>query len=338
MRNLKFALRTVFAGITLSAVVAAAPAVADADLGVTFATATAITYGGTKAYKATITNNGPSHASGIVVDATIPAGLDLVSVAGCTPTVAAQALGEAFPCTVDGILVDTFSADVTITLRLALPDPLPTTCGVTATYGDLSVTVTSDTVDPDATNNTASITPVDVPLVFADLEAGFTGPATAAEGQSVDYTVTVTNHGPCPSVGVRVFSDAIYSVTFVSTTAACATTDADPDTEAVGCLIGDLAVGQTVTFTKTYTINAMPTDLLSTPNLNGISLGRGTGASGTRSALTTRDLDLSNNSAGTTTISTQSATGCSSSGGGGPLGLLVVAAGLVMAFRRRRSA
>ncbi len=356
MRNLKLALRTVFAGLMLSAGAAAAPAVAlDADLGVTFATATAVKYGGTKAFVATITNNGPNHATGITVNSTIPTtwaakGLKVTSVDGCTPTTTAAAAGNFFPCTVPDI-TDTFTADVTINTELALPDPLPTTCGVTTTYDPLTVTVSSTSVDAVTANNAATITPVDVPLVFADISVDFTGPATAAVGQNVVYNVTVTNHGPCTSQDVWVLSDAYGSSPFVSATWTCLNTPPDgKDVEGDGCQLGDIAAAASVTFTKTYSIPSMASDAVSLYHPNGVTLARKIPNTAVTvpplpartmklaSALLTRDLDLGNNSSGMRTEVTQSATGCSSAGAGGPTALLMVGAALLMAFRRRRTA
>jgi MYXO-CTERM domain-containing protein len=340
MRNLKLALRTVFAGIMLSAGVAgAAPADFTADVGLTLAfvaksttetTTSTIAYGGTRQVKATLSvPAGAFVAQGITVDAVIPTGLKVTAVTNCTATAAAVTAGTKFPCTVAN-LQDGGSVVLTITLSQAMPSPLPTVCNQTATYTPFTVSVTTTSVDPVTTNNSASVTPTGVPLVFADLDAvTFTGPATAAAGATVVYDVTVTNHGPCAAPDVWAYSNA-YGLTYVSTTATCANAGAGVDLEADGCELGAMASGASLSYTKTYVIPAMPKDLLSKYMDNSISLVDET---------PTKDLDTSNNdSASVRTVTTQSATGCSSAGAGGPAALLMLGAALFMAFRRRRTA
>jgi MYXO-CTERM domain-containing protein len=346
MRTLKFALRAVTAGLLLtSGVAAAAPADFVTDLGVTLAfvaksatetTTNTIAYGGTRQVKATLTVPAGTAATGITVDATIPTGLKVTAVTNCTPTAAAVTAKAKFPCTVANLL-DGASAALTITLSQALPSPLPTVCNQTATYTAFSVTVTTSSTDPVAANNTAAVTPVGVPLVFADVGVDFTGPATAAEGANVTYDVTVTNHGPCTSANVWAYSDAYGSAPFVSATWACANTGADFEVD--GCQLGDIAAGASVAFTKTYNIPTMASDAISLYHPNGVSLGGPTGA------LVTKDYDhnvdandnaLYPNSSDMNTVVTQSV-GCSSAGAGGPTGLLALGAVLALVRRRRRA-
>jgi uncharacterized protein (TIGR03382 family) len=375
MRNLNIALRTVFAGIMLSAGVAgAAPADFVADVGLTLAfvpksatevTTDTIAFGGTRKVKATIAvPAGAVLAQGITVNftsvpvnTTIPAGnnallagLVVTAVTNCTPTAAAENDGMLYPCTVAD-LKDGGSVDVVVTLSEPALEVLPTVCNQTATYpAPFTVAVTTTSTDPVPANNTASLSLVGVPLVFADLEAKFTGPTTAAEGATVVYDVTVTNLGPCLSQDVWVLSDAYGSSPYVSTTATCLNNPPDGLTvEDDGCQLGDIAVGTPVTFTKTYTIPNMATDAINLYHPNGVTLSRKVlntavttpplpARTMKTAALATKDYDLDNNSAGLRTVVIQPASGCSSSGTGGSATLLMLGAALIMAFRRRRTA
>lgn len=372
MRNLNIALRTAFAGIMLSAGVAgAAPADFVADVGVTLAfvpksatevTTNTLAYGGTRKVNATLSvPAGNVLAQGITVnltsvptDTTPPAGNnallagpDVTSITNCTPTAAAVTAKKPYPCTVAN-LMDGASVVLAITLSQAMPEVLPTTCNHSATYtAPLTVSVTTTSTDPNLANNTASVTPVGVPLVFADIAVDFTGPATAAPGQNAVYNVTVTNNGPCLSQDVWALSDAYGSAPFVSATWACLNNPPDgEDFESDGCQLGNVVVGEPVTFTKTYAIPALTGDQLALYHPNGVTLGRkvpntATGApprATKLAALATTDLDLSNNSSDMQTNVTRSYPGCSSSGSGGSASLLMLGAALVMAFRRRRTA
>jgi len=185
------------------------------------------------------------------------------------------------------------------------------------------VTATTTSTDPAAANNTAAVTPVGVPLVFADVSVDFTGPETSAASSDVTYSVTVTNSGPCLATDVWAYSDAYGSAPFVSATWAC--TNAGDDFEVDGCALGDIAVGTPVTFTKTYNIPAMASDAISLYHPNGVTV---------ESATTEYDTD--NNSAGFSTVVSQSV-GCSSAGAGGPTGLLALGAVLALVRRRRRA-
>lgn len=300
-----------------------------------------IAYGGTRDVLATITVPAGTAALGMTVSAVIPAGLKVASVADCTPTGT-----TAFPCTVADV-VDGGTRKVTVTLSQAMPSPLPTTCGETATYTDFSMTVTTESTDPDTANNTAAVTPVGVPLVFADLAVTFTGPEVAGENQDVEYTVTVTNNGPCVSEDVWVLSKAYGSAPFVSATWTCLNTPEEGATfEDVGCQLGNIDVGaaNAKTFKKTYHIPSMPSDANSLYHPNGVALGRRVADPAPDAApnavvsasLKTKDLKTSNNTSTLDTWVHQKGSGCSTSGAGGPTGLLALGA-LGLLFRRRRS-
>ena len=284
---------------------------------------------GTRRVRASLTTPAGTVANGVELDAVIPADLDVTAVSGCTPTAAAVAADSFFPCEV-GTITDGAVANVDITLEQSLPDPLPATCDVTPVYDPVAVTVTTTSTDPVAANNAATITPVGVLWSFADLEVTFTGAAHSADGVDQTYAVTVTNHGPCVSSDVWLYSDAYGSAPFVSATWDAICQNAGDDFEADGCQLGDLAVGQVVEFDKVYHIPSMPSAANSLYHPLGVSLG------GPVSALVTPDFSTGDNSAGLNTWVSQKGSGCSTAGAGGPTGLLALGA-LGLLFRRRRS-
>ena len=65
-----------------------------------------------------------------------------------------------------------------------------------------TVSVFSDTFDPDMDNNTDSIlTPADA---LADMQIVKTGPDSAAAGETVRYTLTITNNGPSRAMNINI--------------------------------------------------------------------------------------------------------------------------------------
>ncbi|MFZ6027449.1 MAG: S8 family serine peptidase [Chloroflexota bacterium] len=79
-----------------------------------------------------------------------------------------------------------------------------------------------------------------------DLGIVKTGPETAALGEIITYTLTVSNAGPDGATGVTVTDTLPISVTFLSASPLCA-----EDGGVVSCAIGDLAADETVVLTVT---------------------------------------------------------------------------------------
>jgi uncharacterized repeat protein (TIGR01451 family) len=181
-------------------------------------------------YTITITNNGPSDAVAVTVNDPTPAGTTFVSNSGACTT--------PFPCA-----LGTLTPGQTKTITTTFTTPANFTGSSIAN----SATVTTATTDPNAGNNTATVTtPFGAPT--ADLSILKTGPASAAPGAAITYTLTILNNGPTTATGVSVADPTPAGLSFVSNTGSC--------TGAFPCNLGTLANGQSATITATYTVTA----------------------------------------------------------------------------------
>ncbi len=136
-------------------------------------------------YTLSVTNNGPTNATGVIATDTLPAGLSYVSAVssqgGCS-----QAAGVV-TCNI-GALAAGAGAVVTITVN------------ATAT-GQVfnNASATANEIENDPSNNSASEATL---LGIADLRVRTTdSPDPVVAGQTVTYTVTATNAGPDSATG-----------------------------------------------------------------------------------------------------------------------------------------
>ncbi|OYO17574.1 hypothetical protein CGZ94_01350 [Enemella evansiae] len=234
------------------------------------------TAGGAIGWTVTVTNNGPSDATGVQIKDAVPAGVQnpTASINGtaCTLT------DGTFTCPVDRI-----AAGGTATMTISgTVDPNAT--------GQIANTasVTATTPDPDPSNNEATSS---VPLdAAADLSVTKTGPATATAGTSISWTVTARNAGPSVARAV-VISDplpaGVNGATATFNGNACAV-----ENGALTCRVGDLAPGATAEITVTGTIDQGRTE----PVVNTATVASQTG-----------DPNGADNTATTTTEVTSSA-------------------------------
>ncbi|HEX7136737.1 MAG TPA: DUF11 domain-containing protein, partial [Vicinamibacterales bacterium] len=200
--------------------------VAQADLAVTKSGPNGVTAGQNIVYTVTVTNNGPSTATGVSVSDPTPANLTFASNSGACTT--------PYPCSL-GSLTNGQTATITSTYSTS-----PSFAGnVTNT-----ATVSSSTADPNNTNDTASKT-TNVGAQ-ADLSITKSGPANANVGSNISYTINFSNGGPSPATNVVVNDPTPVGLAFLSNSGACAT--------AFPCNIGTLNSGQSGSITSTYTI------------------------------------------------------------------------------------
>ena len=145
-------------------------------------------------YAITVTNLGPSQASGVVVTDTLPGSVTFVSA---TPSLGSCSQAAGVVTCPLGVVPFPGTATVTIVVTTTIDGPITDTATVSAT-----------TPDPvpgnDSDNETTTVTPA------ADLRIAKTdGVASVTAGTSTTYTITLTNDGPSTEPAGVVITDAI---------------------------------------------------------------------------------------------------------------------------------
>jgi uncharacterized repeat protein (TIGR01451 family) len=215
------------------------------DMAVTVSGPTSVTAGTNATYTVTITNHGPNAAHGVVLSDTLPAGSTYGSwtlTTGTDPFTLAQS---------GGVATATATADIasggsdTFTLVVAAPAGLANGAGLSDT-----ASVGASNPDPNTSNNTATVSGSIVnDNPNADLSVSVTGPASAKEGDTVTYTIKVTNNGPSGATGV-VLTDTLPSLlNYKSATTGQGNISASGGVVTIS--MGTIASGATVTATVT---------------------------------------------------------------------------------------
>jgi len=227
-----------------------------ADLAVTKSGPATVTPGNDVVYTIVVTNNGPSDAVNVVVDDPTPADLTFVGNAG--------ACESAYPCTIAALAS---GASATITTTMSVP----------ANYAGANPIVntanaTSDTPDPDNTDNQGSAT-TNVGPGSADLAIVKSGPAQVTAGGALAYSLTITNNGPSPANGASYNDDVPAGVTISAALcggeaggAACVSQPVVAGNNVSGT-IGTLPSGGSVVVTITGTAPPTATTLTNTATL-----------------------------------------------------------------------
>ncbi len=298
---------------------------------------TALSFGKTIKYIFTVANNGPNHATGVGVNITPPAGTSVTAVSGATCAKDADGnLDLTKPCAIAADMENGAKpVNVTVTVKLGVPKTAPATCPGGTALGPFTAVVITDagTIDPDAGNNTVTATdPVAGTAVtlnpYTDVGIAIDGPANGAVGQTITYTGTVTNNGPCPAENVvvsPVLSSPVSLLTFQSGEGPTCTTAAEITGGACNA-IATMAPGETVTFKNTYKIASLPDSVTQTTIPIEYDV-----------ATDTTDVDSSDDAATSGIRVGKEGGGCSSGGPGGLVAVLLMGAA-VFAARRRRAA
>jgi uncharacterized repeat protein (TIGR01451 family) len=242
--------------------------------------------GVSKTFTLTVANGGPTHVTSFQIDATLtppaaPYTAKFGTITGCVPLT----VGVKFPCTITPAspILSGGSTKISIPVTVVAPNPLPTApaeCpsqmeAAVAGSGSTNATVTvphvfqgTTEVDTNLANNTATLAAAAPLNDFNDLAVtDLTAPANASEGQSIQYSVTLHNYGPCP--GTNTFSDFFPTGTigFASVTG-CDNPDfldpTDPTHTNRGCVLAStpFAPGSNRTYTATWTVLTFPKSVI----------------------------------------------------------------------------
>nr|WP_300142483.1 DUF11 domain-containing protein [Propionicimonas sp.] len=211
--------------------VAAGPA-ADVRLA-TSASPSTVAPGDTVTYTLTVTNAGPTTASGVELSDTLPVGLVDATV---DPSADCEVNGSDVSCSRSSLgSGQTFTATVEATV-----DP-----SFTGTELVNAGAVTSTTIDSDPSNNTASAR-VEVEAAAADLAVTKSAtPDDPVAGEPVAYTIEVRNAGPAAAEGATLADELPASLTGASVgtdVGSCSLTG-----RSVACDFGTVPAGGVVT-------------------------------------------------------------------------------------------
>jgi len=249
-----------------------------ADLAITKTGPATVVAGGSVTYQLSVTNNGPSDASGVSVTDTLPAGVTFASAAG-TGWSCTHSGNVSVTCTRAALATVASAPDITVVVTA------PAQAGSITNAAKVSAT----TADPNVTNNDAAATTTVSPL--ADLSMTKTGPPTVTAAGSVTYQLVVTNNGPSDAANLSVADTLPTGVTFASA-AGAGWTCSNAGNVSVTCTTALLAAGATSpTITVVVTAPAQPGALTNFASVSS----------------TTPDPDLTNNTASASTTVTGSA-------------------------------
>lgn len=222
------------AKVTLLVVCIPRPEIADLLITKT-ASPTTVFVGEDVTFTITVTNDGPSSATGVIVTDPLPAGLAHVS------STSSQGFTSFAPNTVTanlGTLLPGQSATVTIVVRAEATGVFLNTA-----------TARSNMTDPTPASATVVVTVLDGERI-ANL--GLTKVASVVDaviGEPFDYILVVINNGPDTATGVTITDVLAEQVEFVSASVTQGSTSVDNTT--VTANIGTLGVGASATLTIT---------------------------------------------------------------------------------------
>jgi uncharacterized repeat protein (TIGR01451 family) len=229
-----------------------------ADISVTNSTAVGTLLAGNNiSYTITVTNGGPNVAQTIDLSDVIPTGTTFVSdvqTAGPAFTLTNPAVGSGG--TIDGTIAS-LASGASATFTVVAQVPSSTTSGTSIV--DVA-NVSTVTQDPSLANNTATVTKS--VLTSSNLSlTNSTSSATVVAGDTITYTLTVSNAGPSDAQTVQISDTVPAGTTFVSDnqTSGPAFTLTSPAAGGTGTINGTrstLASGASATFSVVVLVPA----------------------------------------------------------------------------------
>ena len=213
------------------------------DLGIAKTGPAVVAPSGTVTWTLAVTNHGPNVSSGFVLSDGVPAGYTALSSAtpGCTVT------GGSVSC-LGGVLA--VGATATVTLTAKAP----------AVGGCLTNTanVLGNEADPSSADNTSSLQTCVQANPAIDLAKTASPTTVTAAGQQVSYTFVVTNTGTSALSDVSVSDVFTSGGTGIMSAITCQSLTNPP----AGCsgTTTSLQIGQSATFTSTYTVTQADID------------------------------------------------------------------------------
>ncbi len=210
--------------------------IGSADLGIVKSDAVdPATAGGPLTYNLTVTNAGPSAAVNVQVVDSLPAGTHFASASAQGGTCVHQAGPNAVACDLGDMGVgETRDIIVNVVIDASVPD------GAVLVN---NAVVDSQTLDPNDANDSDS-EPTTI-RASADLRLEKSAdPATLLAGDTVHYTIQVTNFGPSDALAVSVVDTLPAGFTFLHDTDSCVEAPAGTLT----CTLGTLVAGGSTSF------------------------------------------------------------------------------------------
>jgi len=216
----------------------------DADLATTnSASPTSVAAGSNVTYTQSLTNNGPAAAAAATFTQTTPPNTSFQSItapAGWTCTTLAVGAAGTITCTDGNTLAVNGTANFSLVLQVNAATASGTNIAETAT-------ATAGNMVPNLTTNTATATVVVANANSADIAIVKSAtPSPVAQGDTITYTLTVTNNGPAQATNVTATDTLPSSVTYQS---AIPKSECSEAGGTVTCLLGTMANAATATVT-----------------------------------------------------------------------------------------
>ena len=198
-------------------------------------------------YTISVTNLGPSPASGLSVTDSLPVNVAFVSASGGGVLNGGQVIWTGLP---------TLPANSSTNFTVTVTAPAEGTTLTNSASGGSSI------LDLNPTNN-ASPPVITTVIPSADVGVTKSGPAAVNVGANFAYTITVANFGPSTATGLSVTDNLPAGVTFVSATAGGVLSGGG----VIWSNLGNLAAGSSTNLTLTVTAPVSNASLTNTASV-----------------------------------------------------------------------